>query len=144
MTHYKIVTCWQTSIHAAKLLTSLYPEPESKYLVVYKLNQWINPLPNTKLFAFDSLKNAKAFLKKYAKSFINTKEAFEIYECEVENSSKIETIALVEYSFDAFWDRVQKKQRLVESYTFAAPDYTFAAPEGSFVCDSIKLTKKVA
>jgi hypothetical protein len=103
------------------------------YCLEYKLNEWIDPKYNSKIFVFEEYIDAYGFLKNnFCKDTVG-----EIYKCSVVNPSSINVVSTFSfYRFNSFWQKINSKQKI-------GFDGILTAPPGTFVCDSVMLTEKV-
>jgi len=111
-----------------------------KYEVQYQLGNFVQSKTGTPLFVFQSLDAAQAFSQnKYGVSpakHVST----HIYECEVINPRRIKQLVgnLSNYTFESFW-QLRKRRKSVKLINSVRP-----APKGTWICDSVKLLRKVA
>lgn len=113
------------------------PECETKY----ELNKWVkSPLKDTPLFVFSTLEDAIRFSEgqtgrgTYAKN-----GSAEIYACEVKRPRKAPKTICSNLGFaDWYWECKKGKS----AYWRKGVNLS-TSPEGSYVCDSVKITKLV-
>ena len=116
-------------------------------LVIYSINKWAKPnIPNSKLFTFNSLSNAKEFVAS-SLTWLSLSDATKgdpvlIYECEVKNPTVQKWIS-VTWDFDRFWKRC-KDGRPFPPFPLRLYEYLRYAPIGTYTCDAVKLLKEIA
>jgi hypothetical protein len=98
----------------------------------YTLNEWVYPvIPNSKLFVFDSLDNAKRCpgFKVFD---------FQIFECEVLGVPESPYFISQIFKVKDFWKRINKEQ---------LPDFNnmhILPPVGTLLVDAVKITKLIS
>lgn len=134
MVFYKVVKSINRGLVSARIFNGVthYDTPEEKkYCINYRTQRWVKPkLPNSKLFVFDSLENAKKFTQDRWEDSPRVKEY--IYECEVKNPTVANRICDF-YGLGSF----------VKYWKGALICGTSSAPKGTYFADAVKLTKRV-
>jgi hypothetical protein len=100
-----------------------------KHSINYRTQRWVKPhklLPNSKIFVFDSFKNAKEFA-----NGIGAANNEYIYLCEVKNAQQMLKMADFSNQLDIFW---QGKM---------LPKLEGKCPVGTYGCDAVKLLKRI-
>lgn len=106
--------------------------PDTTWGIEYTPNKWIYPsIPNSRIFVFDSLKNAK--------DFIRNERSLEIWECCVLNPSDAKYKTILEVSFSSI-SKEYMEMFWSKKLMYAPQRYT---PTGTVFCDAIKLTNKI-
>ena len=120
MTFYKVVSNINN-----KLISVM--RVGGKYSVEYKLGKVVYPNdPNSKLFVFNSLECAAAYVYDH--------NGGEIYECEVEYPYKCTQSICVWHWVDSVYSYYWEKAKYIGFCE---------APNGTYLCDSVKLIKKI-
>lgn len=118
---YKVVKSINRGLMSARSVSfEDYPNP--KHIIHYRTQRWVKPkIPKSKIFVFDSLENARSF-KDYNEH---------IYECEVRNPIKCSKIANLLHDIYSFW---------IWTWTSVS---TSEPPKGTYICDAVKLIRRV-
>ncbi|RDJ34953.1 MAG: hypothetical protein DWQ19_08960 [Crenarchaeota archaeon] len=119
--------------------------------IEYKLNQWVKPKDNSKLFIFKLKEIALEYQKQCTRNTI-------LYECEVINPIVCPLILdslYVENHYAAFlnfWDKAQwaemqedrdKGIQVLRTSLRTINSLMYYAPIGTYVADAVKLTRKL-
>ena len=120
--HYKVVA---KSLWSARYI--------GRSAVRYKIGEWVDAPDNTRLFVFDSLKEARKFHE----------QGEDIYECEVRGGIKLPGCAWVG-SISAFWEKfntkIKNKEKITREYMEKELDL---AKTPAVLVKSVKLKKLV-
>lgn len=102
--------------------------------VRYEIGEWVDAPENTRLFVFDSLKEARKFREG---------DSEDIYECEVKGGIKLPGCAWIS-SINAFWERFNAKIKNKEKITrrYMAKKFNLAETPAVLV-KSVKLKNLV-
>ena len=121
--HYKVVS---KNLWSARAIGCM--------AVRYKIGEWVDAPENTRLFVFDSLKEARKFHDRQSEC---------IYECEVKGGIKLPGCALIS-SINAFWEKFNAKIKNKEKITreYMVKKFNLAETPAVLV-KSVKLKKLV-
>ena len=130
--YYKIVTINSVGRLYSYCHADLFfmQDNDRKYITVeYKAGEFVGPnIIGTKLYVFDSLKNAK--------NFAGMSSNQEIWECEVINPNKVKYLAYVTRNCILDFWKAKKNHKKT--------DWKKECPFGTIACDAVKLTRKVS
>lgn len=114
----------------------------TSFRTIYKLNDITCPnVPGTKLFCFDSLKNAKNFIDHYV---WRDKSGLKIYEAEAYNVYKPKATYIVNIcNMIFFWKLIKRRKKKYRQQIQSLQNDNVITPDGSLVCSSLKLLKEI-
>ncbi len=129
--YYKVVRPDLTSFGATFNINSVgFGFLPKKYVVKYKIGEWVYPAPGTKLFVFDNLQEAKKWTNTR-----DERERFLLFECEVENPKVVSyrrfpCCPRTNIEIERFWD-------------FYKTNPNHGDEEGHVGCSAVKLIRKL-
>ncbi len=115
-------------------------------VVVYKPLEWVKPnIQGSKLFVFDSLKNAEHFAGKSFSPFDRGRE-YDIWVAQVKNPVLMRVISEVDYrsvfDFWNYWGRARQLKKRANCLFNSMVGITMPPPAGTYGCSAVKLISR--